>query len=197
MPSWFMVPLVSWLSCFLNQQMSLSNLRRFEIYRQYIGADYTRSVSLGSFFFRRFWPLLTTLSPPPQRKGFWVKSKTLNPLGPLWSTLLCEELQTAGSWCDKVCFSTNWRSTIILSCRFNWRPKSKPVGKHQRFFAAQTWKYFKIMFYFRFCSANSYLPGWLLQNKCDFLALNRQLDHQKCRPHHPMLEAQEVLAMRF
>ena len=40
----------------------LSNLRRFEIYRQYIGADCTRSVSLGSSFFRRLWPLMSILS---------------------------------------------------------------------------------------------------------------------------------------
>ena len=44
-----------------DQEMFLANLRRFEKYRQYIGADCTRSVSLGSSFFRRLWSLISTL----------------------------------------------------------------------------------------------------------------------------------------
>ena len=67
---WFLISIVSILSEILqwglwwvdfltvDQQMLLENLRRFEIYRQYIGADCTRSVSLGSCFFRRLWPLV-------------------------------------------------------------------------------------------------------------------------------------------
>ena len=40
------------------KQKLLTNLRHFQKYRQYIGADCTRSVSLGSCFFRRLWPLV-------------------------------------------------------------------------------------------------------------------------------------------
>ena len=39
----------------------LENLRHFEKYRQYIGADCIRSVSLGSCYFRRLWPLIYIL----------------------------------------------------------------------------------------------------------------------------------------
>ena len=53
MPSWFMVPFVSWLSCTLYQQMLLSNLRSFEIYRWLHSLGITREL-----FFRRFWPLV-------------------------------------------------------------------------------------------------------------------------------------------
>ena len=53
--------LVSWPSCTFDQEVLFTNLRRFGKYRQYIGADCTRSVSLGSSFFRRLWPLMQIL----------------------------------------------------------------------------------------------------------------------------------------
>ena len=56
-----------WLADFLNfyQQMFFENLRCLEKFRQYIGAVCFRSVSLGSSFFRRLWPLLGTNHPAP------------------------------------------------------------------------------------------------------------------------------------
>ena len=92
-----MVPLVSWLSCTFYQQILLSNLRRFDIYRQYIGADCTSSVSLGSPFFRRFWPLIIRLCNInvyviPLSKNTLVRHyKSLHPKTEVDYTFLVEE----------------------------------------------------------------------------------------------------------
>ena len=47
--------------CFFLPSSTFSKFRRFQKYLQYIGADCIRSVSLGSSFFRRLWPLMLML----------------------------------------------------------------------------------------------------------------------------------------
>ena len=87
MPSWFMVPLESWLSCTLYQQILLPNLRHFEIYRQHIEAACTRSVSLESSFLATLVALHSTpVSEPVSGQSFG-----LQPSSVAWSLRACWE----------------------------------------------------------------------------------------------------------